>query len=335
MAKYKAVSVCAEKIVRIPVNETLILNGKGSDQGNADTIKTSFRELKRQKYMERISYLYGTFTAKEVVRPMEFQIDLVPGAAPVARAPYRLAPSELKELSEQLKELSDNGFIRPSSSPWGAPVLSEDFIAFCDDLKEGFGRCIDAEGKCNFFRPSRVEDFMSKNYTTHDLELGAVVLALKIWQNYLYGLSVRVHLSQSLQHYFRFKIEHEQRRWLGVAKSGIKESTSWNPCGGNNVPQWQKLVNCYGDLRIISILGPELIQECTELIFLIKLRMLSQTRDRQKSYADFKRKQWNFQVGGKEVMLKVRLGKGFLTSEDIKQSPFNVSNLKSGHANEH
>ncbi|GKF65755.1 hypothetical protein Tco_0192272 [Tanacetum coccineum] len=49
-------------------------------------------------------------------RQVEFQIDLVPG-------PYRLAPSEMKELSEQLKELSDKGFIRPSSSSWGAPVL--------------------------------------------------------------------------------------------------------------------------------------------------------------------------------------------------------------------
>ncbi|GJV55072.1 putative reverse transcriptase domain-containing protein [Tanacetum coccineum] len=56
-------------------------------------------------------------------RQVEFQIDLVPGAAPIARAPYRLAPSEMKELSDQLKELSDKGFIRPSSSPWGAPVL--------------------------------------------------------------------------------------------------------------------------------------------------------------------------------------------------------------------
>nr|GEW81166.1 hypothetical protein [Tanacetum cinerariifolium] len=54
---------------------------------------------------------------------VEFQIDLVPGAAPVARAPYRLAPSEMKELAEQLKELSDKGFIRPSSSPCGAPVM--------------------------------------------------------------------------------------------------------------------------------------------------------------------------------------------------------------------
>ncbi|GJY61688.1 hypothetical protein Tco_0462345 [Tanacetum coccineum] len=56
-------------------------------------------------------------------RQVEFQIDLIPGAASVARAPYRLAPSEMKELSDQLKELSDKGFIRPSSSPWGAPVL--------------------------------------------------------------------------------------------------------------------------------------------------------------------------------------------------------------------
>ncbi|GJS48479.1 putative reverse transcriptase domain-containing protein [Tanacetum coccineum] len=53
-------------------------------------------------------------------RQVEFQIDLVPGAAPVARAPYRLAPAEMQELSAQFKELSTEGFIRPSSSPWGS-----------------------------------------------------------------------------------------------------------------------------------------------------------------------------------------------------------------------
>nr|GEX10994.1 uncharacterized protein [Tanacetum cinerariifolium] len=56
-------------------------------------------------------------------RQVEFQIDLIPGAAPVARVPYRLAPSEIKELSDQLQELSNKGFIRPSSSPWGALFL--------------------------------------------------------------------------------------------------------------------------------------------------------------------------------------------------------------------
>ncbi|GKB36000.1 hypothetical protein Tco_0880942 [Tanacetum coccineum] len=56
-------------------------------------------------------------------RQVEFQIDLMPGATPIARAPYQLAPSKMKELLEQQQELSDQGFIRPSSSPWGAPVL--------------------------------------------------------------------------------------------------------------------------------------------------------------------------------------------------------------------
>ncbi|GJY30548.1 putative reverse transcriptase domain-containing protein [Tanacetum coccineum] len=70
-------------------------------------------------------------------RQVEFQIDLVPGVAHVAWAPYRLAPSEMKELAEQLQELSDKGFIRPSSSPWGAPVL------FVNKKDESFCMCID------------------------------------------------------------------------------------------------------------------------------------------------------------------------------------------------
>nr|GEU97891.1 hypothetical protein [Tanacetum cinerariifolium] len=56
-------------------------------------------------------------------RQVEFQIDLIPSAAPVAWAPYRLTPAEMKELADQLQELFDKGFIRPSSSPWGDPVL--------------------------------------------------------------------------------------------------------------------------------------------------------------------------------------------------------------------
>ncbi|KAJ9553199.1 hypothetical protein OSB04_017244 [Centaurea solstitialis] len=56
-------------------------------------------------------------------RQVEFGIDLIPGAAPIVRAPYRSAPPELQELASQLQELSEKGFIRPSSSPWGAPIL--------------------------------------------------------------------------------------------------------------------------------------------------------------------------------------------------------------------
>ncbi|GKA94839.1 putative reverse transcriptase domain-containing protein [Tanacetum coccineum] len=64
----------------------------------------------------------------------EFRIDLIPGVAPVACAPYRLAPFEMKELSEQLRELSEKGFIRSSSSPWGALVLNRYPLPRIDDL---------------------------------------------------------------------------------------------------------------------------------------------------------------------------------------------------------
>ncbi|GJV82573.1 retrotransposon protein, putative, ty3-gypsy subclass [Tanacetum coccineum] len=214
-----------------------------------------------------------------------------------ARAPYRLAPSEMKELSEQLKELSDKGFIRPSSSPWGAPVLfvkKKGWDSFLDyflsvhlnigilkkltvevnryplpELNDYFdqlqgssvyskidlsylGHVVDSEGihvdpakiesikdgpspksptapilallkeraypkpipsqeeidfhhilndaskkgwamslmqrrKTVISYASRQLKIHEKNYTTHDLELGAVVFALKIWRHYLYG----------------------------------------------------------------------------------------------------------------------------------------------------
>ncbi|GJR84785.1 putative reverse transcriptase domain-containing protein [Tanacetum coccineum] len=169
LAKYQAVIVCAEKIVRIPWrNKTLIIHGDGSNQGNVTRLNI-ISCTKTQKYMEKgFSIFLAHVTAKEVedksekkrledvpivrdfpkvfledlpglppTRQVEFQIDLVPGAAPVARAPYRLAPSEMKELSEQLKELSDKGFIRPSSSPWGAPVL------FVKKKDGSFRMCID------------------------------------------------------------------------------------------------------------------------------------------------------------------------------------------------
>nr|GEY25701.1 hypothetical protein [Tanacetum cinerariifolium] len=73
-------------------------------------------------------------------RQVEFKIELIPGAAPVARAPYRLAPSELKELSDQLKELSEKGFICLSSSPWGALILfvkkKDGSFCMCIDYRE-------------------------------------------------------------------------------------------------------------------------------------------------------------------------------------------------------
>ncbi|GJV77311.1 putative reverse transcriptase domain-containing protein [Tanacetum coccineum] len=113
LAKYQAVIVCVEKIVRCPVFLAHVTTKEIEDKS----------EKKRLEDVPIIRDFPKVFP-KDLpglppTRQVEFQIDLIPGAAPVARAPYRLAPSEMKELSDQLKELSDKGFIRPSSSPWG------------------------------------------------------------------------------------------------------------------------------------------------------------------------------------------------------------------------
>ncbi|GKC67046.1 putative reverse transcriptase domain-containing protein [Tanacetum coccineum] len=150
-----AVIVCDEKLIQVPYgNETLTFCGNKSSNGRESRL-TVISCSKAQEYMAKGCQVFlAQISAKKEedksegkqikdvpivrdfpkvfpedlpglppARPVEFQIDLIQGAAPVARAPYRLAPSEIKELSEQLQELSDKGFIRPSSSPWGAPVL--------------------------------------------------------------------------------------------------------------------------------------------------------------------------------------------------------------------
>nr|GFD07824.1 putative nucleotidyltransferase, ribonuclease H [Tanacetum cinerariifolium] len=74
------------------------------------------------------------------VREVEFNIERIPGAEPISKAPYRMAPIELKELKDQLQELLERGFIRPSVSPWGAAVLfvkkKDGNIRLCIDYRE-------------------------------------------------------------------------------------------------------------------------------------------------------------------------------------------------------
>ncbi|GJV03664.1 putative reverse transcriptase domain-containing protein, partial [Tanacetum coccineum] len=94
LSNHKAEIICHEKVVRIPLPDDKVLRVIGE------------RPDKKVRHLE-----------------IEFRIELVPGAMPVAKSPYRLAPSELEELPGQLKELQDKGFILPSSSPWGTPVL--------------------------------------------------------------------------------------------------------------------------------------------------------------------------------------------------------------------
>ncbi|GKD41173.1 putative reverse transcriptase domain-containing protein [Tanacetum coccineum] len=161
LSKYHARIICDEKVIHIPINgEILIIRGDRSK-----TRLSLISCIKTERYISRGCQVFVAQVMKKkpdekrledipVVRELpevfledlpglpparqvEFQIDLIPGAAPVARTPYRLDPSEMQELSNQLQELADRGFIRPSTSPWGAPVL------FVKKKDGSFRMCID------------------------------------------------------------------------------------------------------------------------------------------------------------------------------------------------
>ncbi|GKA22956.1 putative reverse transcriptase domain-containing protein [Tanacetum coccineum] len=329
LSKYHAVIDCAEKIIRIPWgNETLIIHGNGRNQGNGTRLNI-ISCTKTHKYLLKGHHVFlASITAKEtedrlgekrledipIVQdfPEVFPEEL-PGLPPTRQVEFanrfdawcytsstrsdRLAPSKMKELSEQLQELSDKGFIRPSSSPWGAPVLffknkdgsfqmcidyqelnkltvknhyplpriadlfdqlqgssvyskidlrsgyhqlrvreqdipktgnfrtrapilalpqgAENFIVYCDASHKGLGAVLMQNEKVIAYA-SRQLKIHEKNYTTHDLELGAVVFALKIWRHYLYGTKCTVFTDhKSLQHILDQKeLNMRQRRWL-------------------------------------------------------------------------------------------------------------------------
>ncbi|GJX30832.1 putative reverse transcriptase domain-containing protein [Tanacetum coccineum] len=115
LSNHKAEIICHEKVVRIPLPDGKVLRVIG------------------ERPEEKMRHLRSAKTKEQ----KQEEIVLVPRAIPVAKSPYRLAPSKMEEFSGQLKELQDKGFIRPSSSPWGAPVL------FVKKKDGSFRMCID------------------------------------------------------------------------------------------------------------------------------------------------------------------------------------------------
>nr|GEY09655.1 retrovirus-related Pol polyprotein from transposon 17.6 [Tanacetum cinerariifolium] len=311
-----------KKVVHVPYkNKTLVVEG---DRG-ASRLK-----------------VISCIKAKKFIKRVEFRIDLVPGAAPVVRTPYRLAPSEMKELAKQLQELSKKGFIRPGSSLWGAPVLfvtktdrsfhmcidyrelskltvkkryplpriddlfnqlqgssvylkidlrtgyhqlrireedipitafrtwhvidsegihvdpakiaaiknwatpttpteeteaeeafqtlkqklccapilalpegSVDFVVYCDASLSGFGAVLMQRENVIAYASRQLRTHEEK-YMTHDLELGAVVFALRLWRHYIFGMKCKVYTyHKSLQYILDQKeLNMRQRRWF-------------------------------------------------------------------------------------------------------------------------
>ncbi|GKC60065.1 putative reverse transcriptase domain-containing protein, partial [Tanacetum coccineum] len=140
LSNHKAEIICHEKVVRIPLLDGKVLRVLGERPKEKARHLMSEKEQKQEEMVVVRDFpevfpddLSGLPPSREI----KFQIELVPRAIPVVKSPYRLAPSEMEELSGQLKELQDKGFIRPSSSPWGAPVL------FVKKKDGSFRMCID------------------------------------------------------------------------------------------------------------------------------------------------------------------------------------------------
>jgi len=137
-----AVVVCRSKIVRIPLSNGEVLEVQGErDDVCAKGVRSAKGKGVKLEDVPIVRDFPDVFPEDlpglPPSRQLDFRIDLVPNAVPVAKAPYRLAPTEMQELSTQLQELQDKGFIRPSHSPWGAPIL------FVKKKDGSFRMCID------------------------------------------------------------------------------------------------------------------------------------------------------------------------------------------------
>nr|GFB84864.1 putative reverse transcriptase domain-containing protein [Tanacetum cinerariifolium] len=155
------------------------------------------------------------FHAYLLTLQVEFQINWVPGAAPVARAPYRLAPSRMKDLSGQLKELSDKGSIRPSSSPWGAPrelnMRQRRWLELLNDY--------DCDIRYHPRKANVVADALSRKEREPPLRVRALVMTI--------GLDLPRQILNA---------QTEARKLENIKKEDVR-GMSWLPC--------------YGDLRTV------------------------------------------------------------------------------------
>ncbi|GJZ53752.1 putative reverse transcriptase domain-containing protein [Tanacetum coccineum] len=161
------------------------------------------------------------------MRQVQFQIDLFPGAALMARAPYRLAPSELQESSTQLHEIFDKGFIRPSSLPWGAPVL------FFKKKDGSFWMCIDYRElnkltMKNRYPLSRIDDLIdqlqgSRVYSMIDSRSG--YHQLRVREEYIPKTSFRIRYS-----HYEFQVMP-----FGLTNAPAQPPNKRQNVGGQNV----------------------------------------------------------------------------------------------------
>ncbi|GJT52299.1 putative reverse transcriptase domain-containing protein [Tanacetum coccineum] len=324
-AKYHSVIVCHEKIVRIPFgNEILIVHGDGINNGHGSRLNI-ISCTKTQKYLLKGCHVFlaHVTTKKAEDKSEEKRLEDVPIVRdfPEVFLEDLPAPSEMKELSDQLQELFDKGFIRPSSSPSGAPVL------FVKKKDGSFRVCIDYRelnkltAKNRYLLP-RIDDLFNQ------LQGSSVYSKIDIRSGYH---QLRVHEEDIPKTTFRTRYGHYEFQFM--------------PFGFTNAPAvfmdlMNRMCKPYLDKFVIVFIDDILIYSKSKKehlnapilalfegaenfivyydalhkglgVVLMQNEKNSSTRDQQKSYADVRRKPLEFQVGD-NVMLKVSPWKGVI-----------------------
>ncbi|GJT25507.1 putative reverse transcriptase domain-containing protein [Tanacetum coccineum] len=253
LAKYHVVIICDEKIVRIPFgNEILIVCGDKSNNGHESQLNI-ISCTKTQKYLLKGCHVFlAHVTAKKAEdNSEEKRLEDVPIIPKVQFLDHvidskgiHMDPAKIDSIKDwtspktamkirQFLELAGyyrrfiEGFSKIAKSMTkltqkkvNAPILAlpegaENFIVYCDVSHKGLGVVLMQKKKVIAYA-SRQLKIHEKNYTTHDLELGAVVFALKTWRHYLYGTKCTLFTDhKSLQHILDKKeLNMRQRRWL-------------------------------------------------------------------------------------------------------------------------
>ncbi|GKC34461.1 putative reverse transcriptase domain-containing protein, partial [Tanacetum coccineum] len=180
LSQHKTVIVGHEKVVEIPVEDGRILRVHGERAvGITRALKSAKEDEPKLNDISVVREFEDVFPEDLSGLPpqqqVEFRIDLVPGATPIAKSPYRLAPCEMQELSGQLQELQDKSFIRPSHSPWGAPVLfvkkKDGSLRMCIDYRE-----LNKLTVKNRYPLLRIDDLRKED---HEVHLGLVLELLR------------------------------------------------------------------------------------------------------------------------------------------------------------
>nr|GEX28206.1 putative reverse transcriptase domain-containing protein [Tanacetum cinerariifolium] len=201
LAKYHALIICDEKVVRIPYgDEVLIIRGDDCD-GRRQVEKKRLEDMLIVREFPKVfpENLPGLPPARQV----EFQIDLLPGATPVSRASegIHVDPAKIESIKDlaspttpteirQFLEKVEAAFQLLKQKLCSASILalsdgSENFMVYCDVLYKGLGAVLMQKENVIAYASCQLK-VHEKNYTTHDLELGAVVFDLKMWRHYLY-----------------------------------------------------------------------------------------------------------------------------------------------------